>query len=335
MPVRPGDRGTRRGGGHRPRPGETRPGRRALGERAGERLGQPGPARLQGTHLGQQAVGGGALPGVLGQAVLDQRPHGGRHQVQAGRAVHDAVQEGGRSPGTERSLARRREREHRTQVEDVARRPDVGAHGLLGRHEPGRPDYQARLRQHGGFGRAGDAEVDDPRPVLGQQHVRRLEVPVHHAHGVDRVEALRQPGGQRQQRWFRQRPVRVHRLGQRGAGHVRRGHPRHRAVHVRVHHLGGEHAADPPRRRDLTAEPGPELRVRGQLGPDGLHRHRPPAGRDAEEHPPHAALAKLSYQPVRPNRLRIVRLQFPGQRENPHHISRGRTVLPTEPTEPP
>ena len=35
---------------------------------------------------------------------------------------------------------------------------------------------------------------------------------------------------------------------------------------------------------------------------------------DAEEHPPHATLAKLSYQPVGPDGLRIVRLQFPGQR---------------------
>ena len=39
---------------------------------------------------------------------------------------------------------------------------------------------------------------------------------------------------------------------------------------------------------------------------------RPP-GRDAQEHPPHAALAKLSYQPVWPYRLRIFRLQFPDQ----------------------
>ena len=72
-------------------------------------------------------------------------------------------------------------------------------------------------------------------------------------------------------------------------------------------------AAHPPRRRDLAAEPGPELRISGQLGPDGLYRHRPAAGGDAQEHPPHAALAKLSYQPVRPYRLRIIRLQFPGQ----------------------
>ena len=75
--------------------------------------------------------------------------------------------------------------------------------------------------------------------------------------------------------------------------------------------------------------------ARQPRSPDGLHRHRPAARGDAEEHPPHAALAKLSYQPVRPNRLRIVRLAVPGQRENPHHIYRGRTVLPTEPTEPP
>jgi len=115
--------------------------------------------------------------------------------------------------------------------------------------------------------------------------------------------------------------VRVDRLGQRGPGHVSGGHPGHGAVHVRVHHLGGEHAADPPRRRDLAAEPGPELRIHGQFGPDGLDRHRPPAGRDAQEDPPHAALAKLSYQPVWPYSLRIFRLQFPDQNENPHHAS--------------
>jgi len=63
--------------------------------------------------------------------------------------VYDAVEEGGGRPGTERSFTRRREREHGSQGEDVARRADFVPGGLLGRHEPGRADYQARLGQHG------------------------------------------------------------------------------------------------------------------------------------------------------------------------------------------
>jgi len=114
--------------------------------------------------------------------------------------VHDAVQQRRRSPGAERALTRGRERDHGSEVEDVARRPDLVAHGLLGRHEPGRSHDQSGLGQHGGgLDGPGDAEVDDAGAVLGQQHVGRLEVAVHHAGGVDRVQALGQARGQRQQ----------------------------------------------------------------------------------------------------------------------------------------
>jgi len=104
-----------------------------------------------------------------------------------------AVQQRRRCPGAERALARGGEGQDRPQAEDVARRPDFITGGLLGGHEPGRADHQACLRQRRGFHRAGDAEVDDPRAVLGYQHVRRLEVPVHHARGVDRAQALDLP----------------------------------------------------------------------------------------------------------------------------------------------
>ena len=60
----------------------------------------------------------------------------------------------------------------------------------LRRHEPGRSDHQARAGQRGGFRGAGDAEVDDVRAVLRQQDIRRLQVPVHHACGVDRGQAI-------------------------------------------------------------------------------------------------------------------------------------------------
>ena len=96
---------------------------------------------------------------------------------------------------------------------------------------------------------------------------------------------------------------------QRRPGDISRGQPRRRPVDVRVHHHGREYAAHPARRGDLPPEPIPELRIRGQLSPDDLHRYRPAARGDAEENPAHAAAAKLADQPVRADRLRISRLQ--------------------------
>ena len=261
---------------------------RRRGERADDRFGPPVRRRLERPDLGEQAGGGGPLAGILGQAALDQRPDFGRHPVKAGVAVDHAVQQRGRGPGAERALARGGEGQQRPEAEDVGRRPDLVTHGLLGGHEPGRADHQARLRQRRGFHRAGDAEVDDPRAVVRDQHVRRLEVPVHHARGVDRAEALRQARGQRQQRPRRTRPVVRYRPMQRRPGDISRGQPRRRPVDVGVHHHGREYSAHPAGRVDLPPEPVPELRIRGQLSPDDLHRYRPAARGDAEENPPHA-----------------------------------------------
>jgi hypothetical protein len=279
------------------------------GERADDRFRQPVRRRLEGAHLGEQAVGGGPLAGVLGQAALDQPPYFGRHLVKAGGAVDHAVQQRGRGPGAERALARGGEGEDRPEAEYVARRPDFKAGRLLGGHEPGRADHQARLRQRGRFRRPGDAEINDPRSILGQQHIRRLKVPVHHARGVDRAQALGQASGQRQQRARRQRPVVIYRLEQRRPRNVSRSQPRHRAVDIRVHHHGREQTAHPPRRGDLPAEPHPEIRILGQLSADDLDRDRPAARGDAEVHPPHATAAKATHQPVGTDRRRIPRLQ--------------------------
>ena len=134
---------------------------------------------------------------------------------------------------------------------------------------------------------------------------------MHHARGVDRVQALRQACGQRQQRPGRQRPVVGYRLMQRRPGNIGRGQPRRRTVDVRVHHRGREHAAHLARRGDLPPEPQPELRIRGQPSADDLHRYRPPARGDAEEDLPHATDAKAAYQPVRTDRRWIRGLQFP------------------------
>ena len=106
------------------------------GERADDRFGQPVGRRLEGAHLGEQAVGGGPLAGILGQAALDHRPHFGRHPIKARGAMDHAVQQRRRGPGAERALARGGEGEDRPEAEDVARRPDFITGSLLGRHEP-------------------------------------------------------------------------------------------------------------------------------------------------------------------------------------------------------
>ena len=232
--------------------------------------------------------------------------------------MDDAIQQRRRCPCPERSLAGAGEGKHRPEVEDVAGRPDFTARALLGRHEPRRSDQQAGLRQRRRFHGAGDAEVNDPRTVLGQKHVRRLEIPVHHARGMDGIQAFRQAPGQRQQRCLWQRSRAIDRLGQRGPRNIGRGHPCHRAIDVRIHHRGGEHPAHPPGRADLPPESLPELRVRGQFGADDLHRYRPPARGHPEEHLSHATRTEPSYQAVRAHRGWIPRLQFPDQATHPH-----------------
>jgi hypothetical protein len=132
---------------------------------------------------------------------------------------------------------------------------------------------------------------------------------VHHAGRVDGAQALGQPGGEREQRADRQRSVVAHRLGQRRPGDVGRGQPGHRAVEVCVDDERGEQAAHLLCGRDLPAEPGPELGVFGQFGPDDLDRDGPSARGHAQEHLSHAAAAQLPEQPVRPDLTRVVRLQ--------------------------
>jgi hypothetical protein len=155
---------------------------------------------LHGRHLGQQFVGGGPVGWLLGQAMLDQEAQFGGQLIQIRLAVDEPVGQLRTRPFAERPLACGGEHEHRTEAEHVAWRPDIPAHGLLGRHEPGRADHQARSGHRHGLRSARDAEVNHPRPVLGQQHVGGLQVAVHHGCGVNRAQALRQPRRERQRR---------------------------------------------------------------------------------------------------------------------------------------
>ena len=118
-------------------------------------------------------------------------------------------------------------------IEHAAERVDVGAPvdllalDLLGRHIRGRADDlpgARQLRVAGGGGELGQAEVDQLRrlAVLGvgrEQDVGRLEIAMHDAGGVRRVEAPAQPLRDGERALDRQRPA-LDEVGERLAAHV-------------------------------------------------------------------------------------------------------------------
>ena len=194
--------------------------------------GRPGGVHAAGDRAGQRPQRG-AGGRVLGQAPGDHRTEPRRYPVQDRLGVHHPVQDGGRRPGAERSRPRRRVGHHAAEREHVARGSRAPALGLLGRHVPRRAEHHPGRRQRGSVDGARDAEVDHPRPVGGQQHVGGLEVAVHHAAGVDRLQRLDQPGQQRPQRLLGQRPVFGHHLVQGRPWDERGGQPRRPLVRAR------------------------------------------------------------------------------------------------------
>ena len=156
---------------------------------------------------------------------------------------------------------------------DRTRRP--AGPELLRRHPARRPD------QHPDLGvlprrvqRPGDAEVDHPRPGQREQHVGRLQVPVHDTGGVHGG----QRGGHPERDAVQGRGVQRAALGDRGAER----HPvdelgdqvRRPGGRVGVQHPGRAEGRDPARGRHLVGEPGPEVRLAGQLGVHHLDRDR-------------------------------------------------------------
>jgi hypothetical protein len=143
-----------------------------------------------------------------------------------------------------------------------------------------------------------DPEVDHPRPVPGQQHIRRLQVPVHHPGTMNRGQRLGHPGHQQEHALGRHRPVIGHRPRQGRPGHVRRHQPRRRPVRITVKNLRREQTVHASRGRDLLPEPNPEVRVVAQLRPHHLERHRPAARGKGQVHPAYPAGPQPSPQPV-------------------------------------
>jgi hypothetical protein len=232
---------------------------------------------------------------LLGQAPVHQRPQFTRQSAEVRRAVDQPVHEQSTRSGPERPLSTSRVHQHRTQAEDVARRPRVLAQRLLRRQEPRRREPRRPQIRVGNASNAGKPEPRDPRPVLVQQDVRGVEIAVHQPRVVNGAQPRCQPGGQQQQRRSRHRPPVAHRVGQRRPGHVHGGQPRDVGVQVRGDHRSGERPVHPAGRGDL----GPEPRIGGHVGLDDPHRDALTARRQAQEQPMAAQRLK---QLVRPDR---------------------------------
>jgi hypothetical protein len=113
--------------------------------------------------------------------------------------------------------------------------------------------------------RPGDAEIDDPRSVPGQQHVRRLEIAVNDAGRVDCLQRLGDPGDEPECHRLLHRAVGVDDLVEGGPGHVRGHQPWRRGGRVRVDQLRGVQPAHPLGGLDLLAEAVKETLVVAEL----------------------------------------------------------------------
>ncbi len=241
---------------------------------------------------------------------------------------HPVEQDGAADGLTERLTPGGGQCEDGAEREHVAGGPGRPALSLLGGHVAGRADHVAGLGEAGGGVQgAGDAEVDQPGAVEGEQHVRRFDVAVDQAQSVDVGERFGEADAEQADGGFGERAVFVDGGREGGAGHVAGGDPGLGALGVGVQDRRGPCAADSPGGGDLLAEPGPELLVPGQLGADGLHGHGPPAGGPAQVDLPHSARPELPQQPVRTQVCRVVRTQWLHGR-TPSGIGRSEQTLP-------
>ena len=182
------DDGHRRGGQVGVR--RTRPGRGGgEGPELVEQRGRRGPlARAAGQARGDDAVQFRGQPGQVGRLGRELDQH-----------VHDRLPLVGGVPGGG-------ERQRRAEREHVARRRRLpGVPRLLGGHVGGRADGPAGDGELDPLCGPGHPEVDHPGPVRRDEHVGRLQVPVHQTGAVDRFQRLRAPGREPSGRRDRQR----------------------------------------------------------------------------------------------------------------------------------
>ncbi len=194
--------------------------------------------------------------------------------------------------------------QERAQAEHVGGRGEFEAAHLFRRHEAGRADQHAGAGVQAVPGQAvhgpRDAEVDDARPVHGDQDVGRLEVAVDQAGLVHGLQGEGEAVGEGADRRLGQRPeVLGHDGGQVGARYVPGRHPRHLGLGVGVQDVGGPGAAHPPGGGHLAGEPPAELGVLGMFGLDDLDRDRAAQVGAAQVDQAHSARAEAGDQAVR------------------------------------
>ncbi len=204
--------------------------------------------------------GSDAILRIGGETAGDQRSQLLGQGRQVGFRVHDPVQHADRGAVPVQRFPQRGERGCLSQGEDVGGGGDVTRRRLFGSHELRCSDRGGRRRVPTDAGGQRDTEVDHPRPVRGQQDVRRFQVAVDDARAVDGLQRLGHPRHQPQHRLHRQGSAPGHHLRQGGTGHIERGEPGRSAVRVRVDQLGRVGTPDPPGRLYLPAEPVPEVR---------------------------------------------------------------------------
>ena len=157
----------------------------------------------------------------------------------------------------------------------------------------------------------GDAEVDHPRAVVGQEHIPRLEVPVHQPDTVDLDEGDHQPDGEAPQALFRQRAGALHDFLQAWPRHVHRRQPWRCRARIGVHDRRGVGARHPARRLDLANEADAEAGVFHKPGQHLLDRGQPPVGPDSQEDPAHPPGPDHTDEPVAADDPWLAVVQFP------------------------
>lgn len=264
-----------------------------------------------GCQLGLEVGRVGAAGGLHLHAGLDEGAQFFREAGEVGALAQQHEDGLDRVGAVEGRVSGGGEHEHRAEREHVARARDAArVLRLLGRHVGGRAHRHIRHCQTCVRDTGGDTEVDDPRPVLDHEYVRRLEVTVNETCPVNGLQCLRDPRREPAHRLGRHRPALVHYLFQGGRRNVRGGQPRHGRTRIGVDHGRRVEAGDRPGGLDLARETDPEQLVLGEFRTDSLDRHASARGRAREIDQPHAARAQPSQHLERPDPPRIVLRQL-------------------------
>ena len=153
----------------------------------------------------------------------------------------------------------------------------------------------------------GDAEVDDDGLAVLEEHVAGLEVAVHDADRVDRLQGLDEAATQAHQLVRAERPLVGDDVVQRGPGDVA-GHQVGAVPHdVGVDDRGDPGADDAGERVDLALQPPAGLRVVGDVRAEHLDGHGSAVRVQPEVDDAHPTLAEARHQPVRPEPVRLGR----------------------------